>query len=327
MYARPGCGLCDEAREVILAERARTPFELPRGRRVGGRRARARVRDPDPGRARRRARAVRDRASTRGRLAEAVRTLSAFVNRDSRMHYPCGPAWQRALDPRGDRRTAPRLPPRPGRASPSPGAPTVSSEALAEAHGRELGEGAQGPVAPGLVRHARRRLRRRLPVHQIRRELGLTQHWPIVIAGIGNLGHALANYRGFAERGFRPTALVDDDPAKVGEEVGRAHDPPVEDLPAGRRRARRADRRDLHPRARGRRRSPTRWSGRVSGRSSTSRRWRWSSRRGSRCGRWTWRSSSRSWPSTSSARPRSRRSRRRRKAVGRRLSGLTTSRS
>jgi redox-sensing transcriptional repressor len=57
-------------------------------------------------------------------------------------------------------------------------------------------------------------------LHQIRRELGLTQHWPIVIAGIGNLGHALANYRGFAERGFRPAALVDNDPAKVGEQVG-----------------------------------------------------------------------------------------------------------
>ncbi len=26
MYSRPGCGLCDEAREVILAELARTPF-------------------------------------------------------------------------------------------------------------------------------------------------------------------------------------------------------------------------------------------------------------------------------------------------------------
>ena len=27
MYARPGCGLCDEAREVIMAERARSPFD------------------------------------------------------------------------------------------------------------------------------------------------------------------------------------------------------------------------------------------------------------------------------------------------------------
>lgn len=26
MYSRPGCGLCDEARGVILAERERTPF-------------------------------------------------------------------------------------------------------------------------------------------------------------------------------------------------------------------------------------------------------------------------------------------------------------
>ncbi|MEX0991133.1 MAG: glutaredoxin family protein [Actinomycetota bacterium] len=27
MYSRPRCGLCDEAREVILAERVRNPFE------------------------------------------------------------------------------------------------------------------------------------------------------------------------------------------------------------------------------------------------------------------------------------------------------------
>ena len=27
MYSRPGCGLCDEARDVILAERERRPFE------------------------------------------------------------------------------------------------------------------------------------------------------------------------------------------------------------------------------------------------------------------------------------------------------------
>jgi redox-sensing transcriptional repressor len=57
-------------------------------------------------------------------------------------------------------------------------------------------------------------------IHQIRRELGLTQHWSIVIVGVGNLGHALANYRGFGERGFQVAALVDADPEKVGERVG-----------------------------------------------------------------------------------------------------------
>ena len=28
LYSRPSCGLCDEARAVILAERERTPFDL-----------------------------------------------------------------------------------------------------------------------------------------------------------------------------------------------------------------------------------------------------------------------------------------------------------
>jgi Glutaredoxin-like domain (DUF836) len=28
LYSRPGCGLCDEARAVILAERERTPFSF-----------------------------------------------------------------------------------------------------------------------------------------------------------------------------------------------------------------------------------------------------------------------------------------------------------
>ncbi len=69
-------------------------------------------------------------------------------------------------------------------------------------------------------------------IHQIRRELGLTQHWAIVIAGIGNLGHALANYRGFAERGFRIAALVDVDPTKVGERVGELTIRHIDELPA-----------------------------------------------------------------------------------------------
>ena len=37
---------------------------------------------------------------------------------------------------------------------------------------------------------------------RISRELGLTHDWPVVIVGVGNLGHALANYRGLGARGF-----------------------------------------------------------------------------------------------------------------------------
>ena len=57
-------------------------------------------------------------------------------------------------------------------------------------------------------------------LYQISRELGLTQDWPVAIIGLGNLGHALANYRGFMARGFRIVALLDADPGKVGERVG-----------------------------------------------------------------------------------------------------------
>lgn len=51
---------------------------------------------------------------------------------------------------------------------------------------------------------------------QIAQELGLTQEWPVVIVGMGNLGRALSAYGGFSGRGFRIVALVDDDPAVVG---------------------------------------------------------------------------------------------------------------
>jgi redox-sensing transcriptional repressor len=40
-----------------------------------------------------------------------------------------------------------------------------------------------------------------------------------VIVGIGNLGHALANYSGFSSRGFRTVALLDADPDRHGELV------------------------------------------------------------------------------------------------------------
>ena len=56
--------------------------------------------------------------------------------------------------------------------------------------------------------------------YQIAREIGVTQDWPVVIVGIGNLGHALANYSGFSSRGFRIVALLDSDPARLGEGVG-----------------------------------------------------------------------------------------------------------
>lgn len=57
-------------------------------------------------------------------------------------------------------------------------------------------------------------------VYQIERELGHAHDWPVVIVGVGNLGHALANYGGFATRGLRVACLVDADARRVGEIVG-----------------------------------------------------------------------------------------------------------
>src|SRR5665811_1715224 len=56
--------------------------------------------------------------------------------------------------------------------------------------------------------------------YQIAREIGVTSDWPVVIVGIGNLGHALANYSGFSSRGFRIVALLDSDPARLDEALG-----------------------------------------------------------------------------------------------------------
>jgi redox-sensing transcriptional repressor len=66
--------------------------------------------------------------------------------------------------------------------------------------------------------------------YQIAREIGVTQDWPVVIVGIGNLGHALANYSGFRSRGFRVVALLDADPNRHDEIVAGVDVRPFDDL-------------------------------------------------------------------------------------------------
>jgi redox-sensing transcriptional repressor len=67
-------------------------------------------------------------------------------------------------------------------------------------------------------------------VYQIRRELGLTHDWPVVIVGAGNLGQALAGYGGFGERGCPVGGIVDVDPDKVGTLVGGVRVRHLDDL-------------------------------------------------------------------------------------------------
>lgn len=49
--------------------------------------------------------------------------------------------------------------------------------------------------------------------------LGLGSEHRLAIVGVGNLGHALANYSGYAARGFCLVALLDADPSVVGREA------------------------------------------------------------------------------------------------------------
>ena len=54
--------------------------------------------------------------------------------------------------------------------------------------------------------------------------LGVSEPLGVVIVGLGNLGHALATYRGFATGGFRVVGLVDVDPSVVGRTVSCGED-------------------------------------------------------------------------------------------------------
>lgn len=63
-------------------------------------------------------------------------------------------------------------------------------------------------------------------VTRIAEGFGLAGGWRVAIVGVGNLGRALAGYRGFAEKGFTIVALLDSAPELRGVTIGGL---PVED--------------------------------------------------------------------------------------------------
>jgi redox-sensing transcriptional repressor len=69
-------------------------------------------------------------------------------------------------------------------------------------------------------------------VSHIERILGLTRNHSVAVVGIGNLGHALANYGGFPGRGFPVTALFDVDADLVGIPVGGIPVSHIDDITA-----------------------------------------------------------------------------------------------
>jgi len=65
---------------------------------------------------------------------------------------------------------------------------------------------------------------------EIRTALGLTHEFSVVIVGAGNLGRALANYRGFGEWGFSISAILDIDARRIGSTISGTTVEPMADL-------------------------------------------------------------------------------------------------
>ncbi|WP_308286247.1 redox-sensing transcriptional repressor Rex [Actinomycetospora endophytica] len=111
------------------------------------------------------------------------------------------------------------------------GVPTVSSDVLAAAAGvnaaklrKDLSHiGSSGVRGVG---YDVSRL-----TAQVETVLGLTRSNAVALVGVGNLGHALAGYGGFAARGFGVTALFDVDPTLVGTTIAGVEVLDVAEIP------------------------------------------------------------------------------------------------
>ena len=58
---------------------------------------------------------------------------------------------------------------------------------------------------------------------KLREILKVDRMWDVIIVGAGDIGHALARYQGFANRGFNVVMIFDNDKNKVGRKNRRLH--------------------------------------------------------------------------------------------------------
>lgn len=57
-------------------------------------------------------------------------------------------------------------------------------------------------------------------IDKLRSILKVDRIWDVVVVGAGDMGHAVANYQGFVNRGFHIVAIFDNDKQKVGQKIG-----------------------------------------------------------------------------------------------------------
>jgi redox-sensing transcriptional repressor len=55
---------------------------------------------------------------------------------------------------------------------------------------------------------------------KLRAILNVDRIWDVALVGAGDMGHALARYQGFSNRGFKIVMVFDSDAAKIGQQAG-----------------------------------------------------------------------------------------------------------
>jgi redox-sensing transcriptional repressor len=60
--------------------------------------------------------------------------------------------------------------------------------------------------------------------------LKVEQEWEVALVGAGDLGSAVARYKGFSERGFHIAYVFDSSPEKIGKRIGSFAIRPIDDI-------------------------------------------------------------------------------------------------
>ncbi len=68
-------------------------------------------------------------------------------------------------------------------------------------------------------------------VEQLRQVLKVNREWEVALVGAGDLGSAVAHYKGFKDRGFHIACIFDSSPEKVGRRLGEFTIQSIEDAP------------------------------------------------------------------------------------------------
>jgi len=57
-------------------------------------------------------------------------------------------------------------------------------------------------------------------IGKLREILKVDRVWDVAVVGMGDMGHAIVRYQGFADRGFRVSMVFDSERSKIGAKVG-----------------------------------------------------------------------------------------------------------